>query len=46
MAIAALAIYVVWGLFAFGWRTVGQLRRTGDSGLRLPAEPGSALAPR
>lgn len=41
MAVTALVIYVVWGLLAFGWRTVVQLRRTGDSGLRLHAERGS-----
>jgi protein-S-isoprenylcysteine O-methyltransferase Ste14 len=42
MAVAALVIYLVWGLLAFGWRTVVQLRRTGDSGLRLHAERGTA----
>lgn len=42
MAIVALVFYVVWAALAFGWRTVVQLRRTGDSGLRLHAEFGSA----
>lgn len=42
MAVTSLVIYVVWGVLAFGWRTVVLLRRTGDSGLRLHAEPGSA----
>ena len=42
MALAALAIYLVWAALAFGWRTVVQLRRTGDAGLRLHAERRSA----
>ena len=41
MAAAALVLYVVWAVLAFGWRTVVQLRRTGDSGLRLHARRGS-----
>jgi protein-S-isoprenylcysteine O-methyltransferase Ste14 len=39
MAATALVLYVVWALLAFGWRTVVQYRRTGDSGLRMSAEP-------
>ena len=39
MAALALALYVIWAVLAFGWRTVIQLRRTGDSGLRLHADP-------
>lgn len=34
MAVAALVLYVVWFLLAFGVRTIVQLRRTGDSGFR------------
>ena len=41
MAVAALVIYVVWMAAAFGWRTWVQRRRTGDTGLRLHAEPGT-----
>jgi protein-S-isoprenylcysteine O-methyltransferase Ste14 len=37
----ALVLYVVWAVLAFGWRTVAQYRRTGDSGLRLGAERGT-----
>lgn len=37
--IAALALYLLWASLAFGWRTIDQWRRTGDSGLRLRAEP-------
>ena len=39
MAITALALYVIWAILAFGWRTIVQFRRTGDSGLRLHAQP-------
>ena len=39
MDIAALALYLLWALLAFGWRTIDQRRRTGDSGLRLHAQP-------
>lgn len=38
MAVTALALYLVWAWFAFGWKTIDQRRRTGDSGLRLHAE--------
>ena len=41
MAPTALALYLVWAGLAFGWRTVVQHRRTGDSGLRLHAEVGT-----
>lgn len=34
MAIAALAIYAIWLVLAFGFRTVVQIRQTGDSGFR------------
>jgi protein-S-isoprenylcysteine O-methyltransferase Ste14 len=34
MAVAALVLYLVWFVLAFGVRTVVQLRATGDSGLR------------
>jgi protein-S-isoprenylcysteine O-methyltransferase Ste14 len=42
MDIAALALYLLWASLAFGWRTIDQRRRTGDSGLRLHAEPNTA----
>ena len=35
----ALILYIVWASLAFGWRTIEQRRRTGDSGLRLHAQP-------
>ena len=44
MAIAALGLYLVWFLLAFGLRTIMQVRRTGDTGWRargLPGRPGS-----
>jgi protein-S-isoprenylcysteine O-methyltransferase Ste14 len=34
MAVAALALYLIWFALAFGVRTVVALRRTGDSGWR------------
>ena len=34
MAAAALALYLVYGLAAFGWRAIVQRRCTGDSGYR------------
>ncbi|MFC5753134.1 methyltransferase family protein [Actinomadura rugatobispora] len=40
MALTALIIYLVWGLLAFGLRSLVQRRRTGDSGFR-----GAGLAP-
>lgn len=42
MAITALILYLVWASLAFGWRTIEQRRRTGDTGLRLHAEPNTA----
>lgn len=42
MPIAALALYVTFAILAFGWRTIIQYRRTGDTGLRLHAEPNTA----
>lgn len=35
----ALALYAVFFTVAFGWRTWLQWRRTGDTGLRMHAEP-------
>ena len=37
----ALALYAAFGAVAFGWRTWLQWRRTGDTGLRIAARPGS-----
>lgn len=37
----ALALYAFFFGAAFGWRTWIQWRRTGDTGLRIHAEPGS-----
>lgn len=37
----ALIFYIVFFIAAFGWRTWLQWRRTGDTGLRLHAEPGT-----
>ncbi len=42
MAAAALALYLTWVALAFGWQTIRQQRRTGDTGLRLAARPGTA----
>lgn len=39
MAAIALTLYIIWAVLAFGWRTLTQYRRTGDTGLRLHAEP-------
>lgn len=41
MDAAALVLYLVFGLVAFGWRTWLQWRRTGDTGLRLDATAGT-----
>ncbi len=38
MAITSVTLYITWTILAFGWRTVVQYRRTGDTGLRLHAE--------
>ncbi|MCB1283401.1 MAG: isoprenylcysteine carboxylmethyltransferase family protein [Microthrixaceae bacterium] len=37
----ALVLYAVFAIVAFGWRTWVQWRRTGDTGLRLAAAPGT-----
>ncbi len=37
----ALVLYAVFAVVAFGWRTWVQWRRTGDTGLRLAAAPGT-----
>lgn len=41
MNAAALGLYGVFAVTAFGWRTWVQWRRTGDTGLRLHTEPGT-----
>jgi protein-S-isoprenylcysteine O-methyltransferase Ste14 len=41
MAATALALYITWAALAFGWRTIIQYRRTGDTGLRLHARAGT-----
>ena len=42
MAVAALVLYLVWFVLAFGVRTLIHLRRTGDSGFKgLGGRPGS-----
>ena len=41
MNAAALALFSVFAVAAFGWRTWVQWRRTGDTGLRLAATPGT-----
>lgn len=41
MNVGALVLYAVFAAIAFGWRTWLQWRRTGDTGLRMRAEPGS-----
>ncbi|WP_281181013.1 hypothetical protein [Micromonospora rhizosphaerae] len=43
MAWLALALYLLGLLLAFGWRTVSQWRRTGDTGVRLDAEAAGTL---
>jgi ABC-type transport system involved in cytochrome c biogenesis permease subunit len=42
MATVALTLFITWAVLAFGWRTVAQYRRTGDTGLRLHAEMNTA----
>lgn len=37
----ALILYAILAVVGFGWRTWVQWRRTGDTGLRLHADPGS-----
>lgn len=39
----ALLLYLLGLLLAFGWRTLSQWRRTGDTGLRLDAGPPGTL---
>lgn len=41
MNVTALTLYLLWAALAFGWRTFAQHRRTGDTGLRLHAPPGT-----
>lgn len=41
MDVLALVLYAGFFVVAFGWRTWVQWRRTGDSGLRLHADPGT-----
>ena len=41
MTVLALVLYVAFAAVAFGWRTWVQWRQTGDTGLRLHAEPGT-----
>ena len=41
MAATALTLYITWAALAFGWRTIIQYRRTGDTGLRLHARAGT-----
>jgi protein-S-isoprenylcysteine O-methyltransferase Ste14 len=43
MAAIALAIYLAGLALAFGWRSVVQWRRTGDTGLRLDAGPAGTV---
>ncbi|RSM60073.1 isoprenylcysteine carboxyl methyltransferase [Actinoplanes sp. ATCC 53533] len=43
MAAAALTIYLLGLTLAFGWRSIVQWRRTGDTGLRLDAGPVGTL---
>lgn len=42
MAITALVLYLAWVSLVFGWRTIDQRRRTGDTGLRLAAPRNTA----
>ncbi|MEV4712302.1 hypothetical protein [Micromonospora sp. NPDC049374] len=43
MARLARLLYLLGLLLAFGWRTLAQWRRTGDTGLRLDAGPPGTL---
>ncbi|MEW2376980.1 isoprenylcysteine carboxylmethyltransferase family protein [Micromonospora sp. NPDC047812] len=43
MAWLALLLYLLGLLLAFGWRTLAQWRRTGDTGMRLDAGPPGTL---
>lgn len=43
MALAALALYILFGAVGFGWRSWDQYRRTGSAGFRgISGHPGSA----
>jgi protein-S-isoprenylcysteine O-methyltransferase Ste14 len=44
MAAGAIVIYVLGLVLAFGWRSLAQWRRTGDTGLRLAAGPPGSVA--
>ena len=44
MAVAALVLYLAALALAFGWRSLAQRRRTGDTGLRLDAGPAGSVA--
>jgi protein-S-isoprenylcysteine O-methyltransferase Ste14 len=41
LAAIALTLYITWAALAFGWRTIVQYQRTGDTGLRLHARAGT-----
>jgi protein-S-isoprenylcysteine O-methyltransferase Ste14 len=41
MAAIALTLYITWAALAFGWRTIVQYQRTGDTGLRLHTRAGT-----
>lgn len=41
MNVVAIVLYALFATIAFGWRTWVQWRRTGDTGLRLSATPGT-----
>lgn len=41
MDVLALLLYATFAAAAFGWRTWMQWRRTGETGLRMSATPGS-----
>ena len=41
MAVAALGLYALWFMLAFGLRTIVQVRRTGDTGWRASRLPGA-----
>lgn len=44
MTLLALALYLAGLAAAFGWRSIAQRRRTGDTGLRLHAGPVGSVA--
>ena len=43
MAVAALVLFALWALLAFGLRAFIQWRRTGDTGLRMSGGPAGSL---